>query len=107
MKKLILAAITTACGASVFAQGTVIFNNAVSGTVSTRVFGPSSLNLDIAYDGNRTTDLPPGTTTFPGCTLIGTAGGMVGSTTWAQLLGADGAGRGESSLIPGAGTVTS
>ena len=107
MKKLILAAITTACAASVFAQGTVIFNNAVSGTVSTRVFGPDAANPSRSVVGNRSTDLPAGGTVYTGLTLIGTTGGLVGSTTFAQLLGADGAGRAESSLLPGAGTLTS
>lgn len=107
MKPLILAAITIACAASVFAQGTVVFNNAVSGTVSTRIFGPDPTNYGRSVVGNRATDLPAGSTDYTGLTLIGTTGGLVGSTTFAQLLGADGANRAESSLLPGAGTLTS
>jgi PEP-CTERM motif len=107
MKKLILAAVATTCAVSVFAQGTVVFNNAVSGSVSTRIFGPDPTNLQRSVVGNRATDLPVGAQTYTGLTLVGTTGGMVGSTTFAQLLGADGAGRAESSLLPGAGALTS
>jgi PEP-CTERM motif len=108
MKKLIVVAVlTTACTASVFAQGTVILNNAVAGSVSTRIFGPDPSNPYRSIVGNRPNDLPPGTNIYPGLTLIGTTGGLIGSTTFAQLLGADGAGRPESALIPGAGTLTS
>jgi PEP-CTERM motif len=107
MKKLIVAAITTGCAASVFAQGTVVFNNAVSGSVSTRVFGPSSVDIRLSYVGNRATDLPAGSTFFPNCLPIGTVGGMTGSTTFAALLGANGANRPESSLLLGAGGLSS
>jgi PEP-CTERM motif len=108
MKKLIVvAAITTACAASVFAQGTVIFNNAVSGTLSTRVFGPSTVDARLSYVGNRSTDYPPGSTFFPDSLPIGTVGGLTGSTTFAALLGADGANRPESTLLQGAGGLTS
>jgi hypothetical protein len=107
MKKLILAAVATTCAVSVFAQGTVIFNNAVSGQISTRVFGPNSASPTNSYVGNRSTDLPAGSTAYPaGCLLIGTIGGMTAGTTFAALIGADGASAPESSLLPGLGAVT-
>jgi len=103
MKKLILAAVTTACAASVFAQGTVIFNNAVSGTVSTRVFGPQAGSPNQSIVGNRSTDLPSGSTSGYTGQLIGTTGGMAGSSVFASLLGAAGFGAAESSLLPASG----
>jgi hypothetical protein len=108
MKKLILAAVATTCAVSVFAQGTVVFNNAVSGSVSTRVFGPNSASPTNSYVGNRANDLPVGSTVYPaGCILIGTIGGMTAGTTFASLIGADGANAPESSLLPAAGGLTS
>src|SRR5262245_29025480 len=103
MKKLILAAITIACAASAFAQGQVIFNNNVSGVISTRVFGPVPGNLEQLIVGNRPVEFPPGTTVYPGCLLIGTAGGASPSTTFASLLGAPGYNAPESTLLPASG----
>jgi hypothetical protein len=103
MKKLILAAITTACAANAFAQGAVIFNNNVPGVISTRVFGPVPGNLEQLIVGNRPVDFPPGTTVYPGCLLIGTTGGLNASTTFASLLGAPGYNAPESLLLPASG----
>jgi len=105
MKKLILAAITTACAASVFAQGTVAFVNRSAGG-TTHVWYGAGVHTQI--QGNGPTDSPAGTNDYAGLgmSLIGTTGGMSASTTFAQLLGANGAGAPESSLLPGAGTTT-
>jgi hypothetical protein len=75
MKKLILAAIALASGASVFAQGTVTFNNRVANVATSPVYGS------------------------PGV-LVGTVGGLAGSTTFAQLLGSPGSNAAEPSLLP-------
>lgn len=100
MKKLILAAITTACAASVFAQGTVVFNNRVTGTILTHVYSGGSSQIQ----GNGATDTPVGSTTWgAGYTLIGTVGGLSASTTMASLLGAPGFNAPESSLVPASG----
>jgi len=103
MKKLILAAITLTSAASVFAQGTVVFNNRVAGTGIIHLYGggPGS-----ATSGNGPTDLPAGTTDWTGHPLIGTTGGPGASTTFAQLLGANGAGAPESSLLPSSSPPT-
>jgi len=94
MKKLILAAITLTSAASVFAQGTVTFNNRVAGTGTTHVYaGPA------ARTGNGPGDSPAGAADYGGYFLIGTVGGMSASTTFATLLGANGAGAAESSLL--------
>jgi PEP-CTERM motif len=103
VKKLILAAITTACAASAFAQGGVVFNNNVPGIISTRVFGPVAGNPTQLIVGNRPVDFPPGTTDYPGCLLIGTVGGLSASFTFASLLGAPGYNAPESSLLPASG----
>src|SRR5262249_12875352 len=101
MKKLILAAITLTSAASVFAQGTVVFNNRIVGTGVTHIYsGPAYIY------GNGPGDSPTGTVSYAGYLLIGTTGGMVGSTTYAQLLGANGAGAPESSLLPSSSPPT-
>jgi hypothetical protein len=101
MKKLILAAITLTSAASVFAQGTVVFNNRVAGTGITHIYGGAG-----AVSGNGPTDLPAGTTDWTGYLLIGTVGGLGGSTTFAQLLGASGASAPEASLVPSSSPAT-
>jgi hypothetical protein len=101
MKKLILAAITLTSAASVFAQGTVLFNNRVANVATTHVYsGP-------AYrSGNAASDVPGGAADYTGYTLIGTVGGMSASTTFAQLLGANGGSAPESSLLPSTSPAT-
>jgi hypothetical protein len=101
MKKLILAAITTACAASVFAQGTVVFNNRIGGTTHVWV-GPGT------HQGNGINDNPLGTFDYAanGFHLIGTVGGPLASSMFAQLLGAPGSGAPESTLLPGLPTTT-
>jgi len=103
MKKLILAAITVTTAASVFAQGTVAFVNRSAGGTSHVYSGQPGSPL---RQGNAPGDSPAGSVDYAGYTLIGTTGGMTASTTFAQLLGANGAGQPESSLLPGAGTTT-
>jgi len=101
MKKLILAAITLTSAASVFAQGTVLFNNRVANLATTHVYAGGGVRI-----GNGPGDLPAGATDYAGYTLIGTVGGMSASSTFAQLLGANGAGAPESSLVPSTSPAT-
>jgi hypothetical protein len=101
MKKLILAAITLTTAASVFAQGTVTFNNRIAGTGTTHVWsGP------LALQGNGPSDTPAGSTDYTGYLLIGTSGGLSATTTFAQLIGAPGAGAAESSMLPSSSPPT-
>jgi hypothetical protein len=103
MKKLILSVLTTACAASVFAQGGVVFNNRVGGTSHVWAGGTTQ------YQGNAPTgDSTPGTIDYAalGCKLIGTVGGLPANTTFAQLLGAPGSGAPESALLPGLPVTT-
>jgi hypothetical protein len=102
MKKLILAAITLTSAASVFAQGTVTFNNNIPNVSRTHIWAGSSARV-----GNGSTDLPAGATDWTGYSLIGTTGGLLAAnTTFAQLLGANGAGAPESSLVPSTSPAT-
>jgi PEP-CTERM motif len=87
------------------AQGTVIFDNRIPGGPgigqTTHIWGGTWLSL-IGLGSN---DSPSGTTPFAasGMTLIGAngSGGHYGyATTFAQLIGAVGAGAPESSLVP-------
>jgi hypothetical protein len=101
MKKLILAAITLTSAASVFAQGTVNFNMRLGGTA--HVYAPlpgdtTGLQGQGTNDGN-----PSGTVNYGSRVLIG--GNGVGTTPdpshyLGQLLGANGAGAPEASLLP-------
>lgn len=84
MKKLLLTACAITFAVSVFAQGTVIFNNRVGGTVITHVYGPQAGNPNQSITGNGATDLPVGTTSYTGALLLG-------ANYLSQLLAANGA----------------
>ena len=101
MKKLILAAITLTTAVSVFAQGTVLFNNRIAGTGTTHVYGGGAPRT-----GNGPADVPAGATDYTGYLLIGTVGGLSASTTFAQLLGAPGLSSPEASLLPSTSPAT-
>jgi hypothetical protein len=101
MKQGILCSLLIFSAYNAFGQGTVIFNNRVSGTVVSHVWwGCPQIR------GNWTNDFPAGTTSYNGFKLIGTVGGLSASSTFAQLLGAPGSNMPESSLVPGAGVTT-
>lgn len=89
MKKVLLTLAAVACAASVFAQGTVIFNNRVAGTIVTHVY----LGGDTQLVGNGPTDFPAGTFDWTGFVPLQGAGYS------AQLLAANGAGALESALV--------
>jgi hypothetical protein len=88
---------------SALAQGTVIFNNRVTGATSHVWLGGTAAGN---IQGNSSIDSPPGTTDYSGYLLIGTVGGFAAATTFAQLLAAPGVGAAESSLIPAQGVTT-
>jgi len=107
MKKLILAAVTIASAASVFAQGTVIFNNRLNAT--SHVYGAPNPGMP-SLQGPSSIDNPAGSTDYGSYVLIGSGGtgGKYGAaTTLAQLLAAPGAGAAESSLVPSSSPPTS
>jgi len=110
MKKLVIAAFALTAAASVFAQGTVQFANRIGGGagvgISLHVYAPSSTAPALSLIGLGSADNPSGTTAFTqsGMDYIGRTGsaGKYGySTTFAQLIGANGtSGVLESSLVP-------
>lgn len=101
MKKLVLTACALTCAVSVFAQGTVIFNNRVTGTTVSRVYGPNPADTSKAQTGNAATvDFPAGTTDWTGYPLLD------GTGYSAQLWAAAGANAAVASLV-GANPITS
>ena len=93
MKKLVLAALAVTCAVSVFAQGTVVFNNRVVGTVVTHVYAPLAGNPSATQVGNGAGDTPAGAVNWSAYTLASSPGYL------AQLLAANGANQAESSLV--------
>ena len=112
MKKLILAAFALTAAAGIFAQGTVTFLSAIGGGVATsHVWAPSSTAPWLSLQGNGINDTPVGSNNYAaaGMSLIGAngSGGRYGSsTTFAQLLFANGANQPLDSLQPGGQTTT-
>jgi hypothetical protein len=101
MKQRILCSLLIFSACHAFSQGTVIFNNRVTGTVVTHVwYGCPQIR------GNWTNDFPAGTTSYNGFALVGTTGGPSASTTFAQLLGAPGSNMPEYSLVPSSTSPT-
>ncbi len=104
MKKLILTTLTVVCSLGVFAQGTVVFNNRVSGAVITHVYFGGYYAPIVANGSNDYSD----TTMTPG-TFNWSATGyqlVMGSTWCAQLLAAPGANQPVSALIPASPVTT-
>lgn len=96
MKKLILAVCATSCALSVFAQGTIVFNNRIPGQVVAWIYGPQLANPVEALTGNDASGTPVGTTVYTGSRLSG-------DTYTAQLWGGPNA----NSLAPATGFGTS
>src|SRR5947208_772886 len=95
MNTLILAGFSVACAGSVFAQGTVQFNNRLA-PVITRVY----LGGIMHKVGNGPGDSPSGTTDWTGYTAL------TGSGWFAAILGGTGAGLPESALVFGPNPTT-
>jgi hypothetical protein len=112
MKKLVLAAFALTTAASVFAQGTIGFNNNIGG-LRTRVYAPLATATGFSQIGLGSVDTPSGSTSWAGFSGIGSAStagnlnGQYGSAqTLAQLLGNVGLGDDQSTLRPGSTTMT-
>lgn len=99
MKKVLLTLSAVALATSVFAQGTVVFNNIVTGVVRAPVFGPDPTNPTLSLTGNPANGTPAGTTVYGGA-------GLQGSGYLAQIFAAPGSGADVSALL-GATPVTS
>ncbi len=85
--------------AGAFAQGTIVFNNRVTGTIVTHVYAPETATPTVQRYGNGSTDTPAGATVYTGAALSGAA--------WtAQLWAAPGSAQAEGSLVGSAQTTT-
>lgn len=77
MKKLVLAACAITCAVSVFAQGTVQFNNRIGSTVLQSHIYLSPANVTSQLTGNGPNDFPAGATSWAGFTALqGVASGQ-------------------------------
>jgi hypothetical protein len=91
MKKLILAAFALTIAASVFAQGTIVFNIRLAAN-QVHVWGPSATAPTLALIGLGSNDLPAGTTPFSADHMVmigssGVNGQYAAASTFAQLIG--------------------
>jgi len=98
MKKTTLTMLALLAAVSVFAQGTVNFQNGTAANgVNTRVYGPEVGNTTVSKTGNTAAQTPTGTQTYTGTPL--------GSGYLAQLWAANGASQAEGTL-QGATTIS-
>ena len=91
MKKLILAAFALTTAASVFAQGTVVFNIRLAAN-QVHIWCPSGTDPWISLIGLGSNDLPSGTTPFAADHMVmigssGINGTYAAASTYAQLIG--------------------
>ena len=70
MKTILLLSMIILGMESAVAQGTVIFNNRVSGTVVSHVYLPSPTAPGVVQIGNGSSDYPAGTTDWTGWTPV-------------------------------------
>ncbi|MEI8040960.1 MAG: PEP-CTERM sorting domain-containing protein [Verrucomicrobiota bacterium] len=110
MKKLILAAFVLSTAAGVYAQGTVNLANRIIGVATTHIWGPSTTTPSLSLIGLGSNDSPAGSVNFSGSGMSMIGGALAGkygaSTTFAQLLGANGGGAAETRLVPVGQTTT-
>jgi hypothetical protein len=100
MKKLVLTAIALTSALSGFAQGTVVFNNRVAGTLLTHIYAPLAGAPTTKQTGNGSSDTPAGATSWAGYALLGAGGTAEAGHYMAVLLSAPGANANASSLLP-------
>jgi hypothetical protein len=107
MKKLILAAITLTSAVSVFAQGTVVFNNRTQGTTHVYLpLGPGDSTRIVGQASNDSPNTNYPTANYGGRAAIGASGLANAQATLSQLLGGP-AGSTEASLLPALGPAQS
>ncbi|MDQ6630882.1 MAG: hypothetical protein M3Y82_03890, partial [Verrucomicrobiota bacterium] len=69
MKKLLLIGTALVIGVGAFAQGTIVYNNRVVGSIVAPVFGPEVGSPTLAKTGNTAAGFPVGTQTYTGAPL--------------------------------------
>lgn len=72
MKKSIIALLAVLTAGSVFAQGTIVYYNRITGSVVAPIYGPELDNPALALTGNTTAGTPAGVTVYTGAPLAGT-----------------------------------
>src|SRR5258707_234813 len=109
MKKFLFVGALILGNGCAFAQGTIVFNNRVPGTIVTHVYAPLPSDPTFHQIGNGSADTPIGAQDWTAFSLIGSSGtgGQYGAaTTFTQLLGVNRYNQAESSLQPGLPTTT-
>ena len=109
MKSLAVLSAALFCARLLFAQGTIRFENRITGTLITYIYAPFPSMVYLERHGAGSADIPSGTTDWSGFTRIGAngTGGQYGAaTTLAVLLAAPGANAPESSLQPATPTTS-
>jgi hypothetical protein len=82
MKKSLLTSLLSLAAVGAFAQGTVVFNNHVVGTIATHVWSPQ---LDGSVEtGNTASDTPAGTAVYTGQLIGGAATGATSPTDYSN-----------------------
>jgi hypothetical protein len=99
MKKLVIGMVAMTVAAGVLAQGTVVFNNRVVGTIVTKVYMPNPADIYTQQVGNSSADTPAGGVVYGGAALEG-AGWI------AELWAAPGANSPEFSLLAATPSTT-
>jgi hypothetical protein len=74
MKKTLLTSILSLAAAGAFAQGTVVFNNHVVGTINTHIYAPDTANPGVEFTGNAANDTPASSAVYTGVVLGGASG---------------------------------
>lgn len=109
MKKITIGLAAILAAASCLSQGTIAFSTRVSGLIVIHVYAPLPSDPMYHQTGNGSADTPSGPVDWSNFSLVG-ANGMGGqyggATTFAQLLGVNGADQPESSLVPAPPTTT-
>jgi hypothetical protein len=107
MKKTLLVSLLSLAAAGVYAQGTVVFNNRVVGTLVTHIYSPDTTSPTTEFSGNTSSDTPAGSTTYTGQLLGGLATGATSPSDYSngnlwsvQLYAAPGSSASVSSLLP-------
>jgi hypothetical protein len=95
MKKTIIALLALSAAASVFAQGTIVYYNRVTGSIVAPVYAPEAPGSTVSKTGNTTGGFPAGTQTYAGAALAGTG---FTAQLWA---GAEGTAEGSLAVVPG------
>jgi len=81
MKKTLLTLLGLICAATVFGQGTILFNNRVSGVFDARIFGTVPGNDTLQIQGQPAAGVPTGTADYRGAVML------QGTSYTAQLFG--------------------